>query len=177
MGGYKPFILSFNHALRALRKIKVQPLRGSTDLQPLFHRNDPKTMMGMHNGRTSLRKPDIILVSLADARATISDDDQGMWADFAFKTAGDPPQKDFWWRNSLSVAEFKRTRSDLTLPPTEYILKPVEKIEPVNFSNDGEVNDVPAQEEVTQFSVEAKPKSSNRASISGKPPRRRLNSF
>ena len=38
------------------------PLRKSTDLLLLFHRNDQKLITATHNGHTSHRKPDIILV-------------------------------------------------------------------------------------------------------------------
>lgn len=171
MDGYEPFILSFNHALQALKGINV-PLRHPTDLQPLFHRNDPKMITATHNGRASVCEPDIILVSLDEARAAFADGDQGGWADHAFKTAVEPPQKEIQWSSPLSVAEFKRTKSTLPLPPDEYALE-LKAIEPQEFSSDDA--DLPA-EEVTQHSVGVTPNASNPISIFGKPHQQILNS-
>jgi hypothetical protein len=87
--GYELLIISFNHALRALRKINVPPLRESTDLLPLFQRNDLKLMTATLNGRTLQCTPYIILASLADTRAAYSRGDQSdEWADYAFTEQG-----------------------------------------------------------------------------------------
>jgi hypothetical protein len=114
--GYELLIISFNHALRALRKINVPPLRESTDLLPLFQRNDLKLMTATLNGRTLQCTPYIILASLADTRAAYSRGDQSdEWADYAFKIAAKAPQKDLS-SSYLSVAEFKKSKSPLPAP-------------------------------------------------------------
>src|ERR1700722_1753824 len=173
MEGYRPFVYAFNHALRALRKINV-PLRKSTDLLLLFHRNDPKLITATHNGYTSHRKPDIILVSLDVARNAFSDGDPGSWADHALKTAAEPPKNDFKWRDCLSAGEFKRTKSTLPSPPVEYTVKPAESIPPQPCpSAPHEIHeDLPAQHEGTQPAEEAMPSPpkplDNAVQVSGK---------
>ena len=154
---YKSFILSFNHALRAIAKIDVPLLRRLTNPRLLFHQNDPKYITMTHSGRTSRCKPDVALVSLSEAQAA-SGDDKCKWACLAFEIATKSLQKDFQWRSVLSAAEFKWTK-DLSSPPTEYTLE-LEVIEPPKFSSVGEIKDLPAQE-VTQSSVGTKPKLSN----------------
>ncbi len=129
MESYRPFIYAFNHALRALHKIDV-PLRKSTHQLLLFHRNDPKLITATHNGHTSQRKPDVILVSLEVAQNAFSDGDPGSWADHALKTAGEPPKNDFQWSGPLSAGEFKRIMSTLPSPPAEYTVKPAKNIPP-----------------------------------------------
>jgi len=160
--GYELLTISFNHALRALRKITVPPLRESTDLLPLFHRNDPQLMIEMPNGSTLPCGPDIILVSLADTRAAHVHG--GEWADYAFNMAMNAPQKDFHWSSPLSVVEFRRIKCPLMPPLTEYTVKPMKVIRPQIILYDGE--DLPTQEEVTQPSLEVISNQSNPVPIS-----------
>jgi hypothetical protein len=50
--GYMPLVQAFNHALHALHEVDVslrKLTRESTDLL-LFHRNDPKNILSMHDG-------------------------------------------------------------------------------------------------------------------------------
>jgi hypothetical protein len=112
-------------------------------------------------------------VSLYAARDAFSVGDLGEWTDFAFKTARAGPQINFQWSCPLSVAELKRNRHTLPLPPAEYTLKglgPTETILPQSISSDGTVKDLPAQEEVAQLPEGAIPKPSNSVPSSGKPP-------
>jgi hypothetical protein len=145
---YCPFVYAFNHALRALRDIDV-PLRQSSDLDILFHRNDPKLISAQHHGDISQRKPDINLVSLDSARRAFAEGDLGSWADHALKTAADPPRNVFQWGDALSVAEFKRQKLSLPFPPPEYTINPAESILPQHLPSSTYeiVEDVFAQEE------------------------------
>jgi hypothetical protein len=158
MESYQPFVYAFNHALRALHKIDV-PLRKSTDQLLLFHRNDPKLIAATHNGHTSQRKPDVILVSLEVAQNAFSDGDPGSWADHALKTAGEPPRNDFQWSGSLSAGEFKRTKSTLPSPPAEYTAKPAKNIppQPLPSALYETSEDLSTQQERTQPSKETSP--------------------
>jgi hypothetical protein len=156
--GYQPFIYAFKHALRALHKIDV-PLRKSIDLLLLFHRNDPKLITATHNGHTSQRKPDVILVSLEVAQNAFSNGDPGSWADHALKTAGEPPRNDFQWSGSLSAGEFKRIKSTLPFPLAQYTVKPVQNIPPQPLPSVlcETPEDLPTQQERTQPSRETLP--------------------
>jgi hypothetical protein len=167
MAGYRAFIYAFNHALRALHKIDV-PLRKSTDLLLLFHRNDPKLITATHNGHTSQRKPDVILVLLDVAQSALLDGDLGGWADHALKTAAEPPQNSFQWGDSLSAGEFKRIKSTLPSPPAEYTVELAKKIPPQPLpSNAHETSsDLPAQEELAQPSGDTVP--TNTVHVPGK---------
>jgi hypothetical protein len=81
--GYMPLVQAFNHALHALCEIDVplrKSTRESTDL--LFHRNDPKNILSMHDGCRSRRKPDLVLVSLGVAKKDASSEE---WADMLSK--------------------------------------------------------------------------------------------
>jgi hypothetical protein len=94
--GYMPLVQAFNHALHALREIDVplrKSTRESTDLL-LFHRNDLKNILSMHDGRRSRRKPDLILVSLGVAKKDAFSEER---ADYAFEKAGEPPENNFEW--------------------------------------------------------------------------------
>lgn len=170
MAGYRPFVYAFNHALRALHNIDV-PLRKSTELNLLFHRNDPKPITATHNGHLSKRKPDIILVSLDAAQNAFSEGDLGTWADHAFKTAAEPPNNGFEWSDSLSAGELRRTKSALPSPPAEYTLKSAKKIPPQAIPNAiyETSEDLLAQEELTQPSKETMPKPLNTVQVSCKP--------
>jgi len=153
MAGYRPFVYAFNHSLRALHDIDV-PLRESSDLGLLFHRNDPKPIIATHRGEISERKPDIVLVSLDTARRGLDDGDIGCWDDFALKTAGNSPQLDFQWEGPYSVAELKRVKSKLSPPPPEYTINPVKSIlpQPLPCSAYEAFEDRPTWEESTQHS-------------------------
>jgi hypothetical protein len=157
--GYQPFVFAFNHALRALHKIDDLPLRKSTELTLLFHRNDHKPINATHNGHQSTRIPDIILVSLDAARNAFSEDDLGTWADHALKSAAEAPRIGFEWSSSLSVAELRRPNRTLSLPPAVYTIKVVDEIPPQNL-----------QKEPTQPSKEAMPNPLNSFRGSCKPP-------
>jgi hypothetical protein len=123
MEGYRAFIYAFNHALRALHKLDV-PLRASTKLSLLFHRNDPRVIITTRNGYCSNRKPDVVLVFLKAAQNAFSEGDPSTWADHALKTAARPPDNNFMWSDSLSTGEFNRIKPTLPSPPAEYTLRP-----------------------------------------------------
>jgi hypothetical protein len=170
MARYRPFVYAFNHALRALHQIDV-PLRKSPNLRLLFHRNDPKLITATHNGLTSQRKPDVILVFLDDAQNAFSDGDLGSWADHALNTAADPPNNAFNWGEVLSSDEFKRIKPTLPSPPVQYSNQPVKKIPPQTAPNDvyETSQDFPLQQDIAQPSQDATSHTSKGAvPISGK---------
>lgn len=162
MAGYQPFVHAFNHALRALHNIDV-PLRKSTELTLLFHRNDPKPITATHNGHPSNRKPDIILVTLDVAQKAFSEGDPGTWVDHTLKTAAEPPNNGFEWSDSLSAGELRRTKPTLPSPPTEYTDKPAKTIPPQAIPKAiyETSEDLLAQEELTQPSKKAMAKPLN----------------
>jgi hypothetical protein len=161
MAGYQPSVYAFNHALRALHNIDV-PLRKSTELTLLFHRNDPKPITATHSGHLSTRKPDIILVFLDVAQNAFSEGDPGTWADHALKTAAEPPNNDFEWSDTLSAGELRRTMFTLPSPPAKYTVKPANEI-PL------QPKDLLAQEGLTQPSKETMPNPLNTVQVSCEP--------
>jgi|HubBroStandDraft_1064217.scaffolds.fasta_scaffold83361_2 hypothetical protein len=155
MAGYRPFVYAFNHALRALHNIDT-PLRKSTDLRLLFHRNDPKLMTATHNGHVSQRKPDILFVFLDAARNAFSQGDPGSWDDHALKTAVEPPNNRFQWSDSLGTWELKREKATLPLPPDEYTAESAMEIppEPLPSSVYETVDDLPTGGMVPESLIE-----------------------
>ncbi|KAF8881761.1 hypothetical protein BD779DRAFT_1755590 [Infundibulicybe gibba] len=66
---YKPFVFAFNRALEKLQAAECDELRSPSELNIMFHRNDPKYIIGTHDGGKSSRKPDVVLASLDAVRA------------------------------------------------------------------------------------------------------------
>jgi hypothetical protein len=145
----------------------------------LFHTNDPKEIVTMHNGRKLVCKPDIVLVSLGAARNAFKQEgdtgsqndssrdtasrndssrDTASWDDYALKTAGDAPSMHFTWGNCFSAVEVKRNKSKRP-PPKDYTVKSVKIIHPIYKV----VGDRPAQEEGVQPSERAMPNPSKDA--------------
>ncbi|KAF8877381.1 hypothetical protein BD779DRAFT_114178 [Infundibulicybe gibba] len=109
---YKPFVLAFNHALGDLKNIECGGLRSPSDLDIMFHQNDPMPLKGTHNGADSSRKPDTVLISLNTARAAAFDEKHPgrkdpSWEQLAYNTAGKQPKNNFSWGNVLSSHEFR----------------------------------------------------------------------
>ena len=88
------------------------------DLGILFHRNDPKLILGNHGGDVSKRSPDVVLVSLTAARDA-NDFIKMQWRN-ATGPAPEQPLIAFEWSQILCVFEFKRVAKTLTPPPLEY---------------------------------------------------------
>ncbi|KAF8877422.1 hypothetical protein BD779DRAFT_1557532 [Infundibulicybe gibba] len=116
---YRPFVFAFNRAFKDLEAIKCDPLPPfKSDLEILFHRNDPMPIKAEHNERTSYRKPDVVLVTLDAAQAAFSEPPStGSWSEFAFDIAGESPACNFGWDKVLNSAEFKlEAGEELSLP-------------------------------------------------------------
>jgi hypothetical protein len=88
------------------------------------------TIKATHNGQESVRKPDIVAVSLNDARRAFGSGDTASWDEYAFNTAVDQPKDNFEWEHPFFSAEFKLKNKQLDPPPESYSLEPVEPIEP-----------------------------------------------
>jgi hypothetical protein len=86
---------------------------------------------------------------LDSARRAYAEGDLGSWTDHALNTAAYPPKNVFQWDDPLSVAEFKRRKLSLSLPPPEYTIKPAKSIPPQHLPSSAYeiVEDVSAQEE------------------------------
>ena len=110
-----------NSAFEALRELKDLPseLRMASDDDPLFHQNDPMPIKGTHNEESSIRKPDVVLVSMRSASSAFGSDDYD-WIDYAFNFGIDKPKNNFGWGDILLTVEFKRKNATLTKPPPEY---------------------------------------------------------
>jgi hypothetical protein len=127
---YSPFIFAFNYAFQALKSVTGLPLRDPSDLDILFHRNDPKTINAIHRGNLSQRKPDVVLISHNAACEALAPEDTAEWSDYAFKTSIDRPAHNFQWKDPLLTAEFKRKKKKLDPPPDVYHIKPALSIAP-----------------------------------------------
>ncbi|KAF8875561.1 hypothetical protein BD779DRAFT_209435 [Infundibulicybe gibba] len=160
---YKPFVFAFNHALEKLQTVECDELRSPSELNIMFHRNDPKYIVGMHDGGRSSRKPDVVLASLDAVRAAfktkqdaLSKPPDDTWKGFAYKTAGEHPRGNFDWGGIVSSQEFKKNKNiTSTLPGSYESDAPCGVIDPQPLPNtrqdaDGEICFTEEAEELQQ---------------------------
>jgi hypothetical protein len=138
---YPLFILAMNKAFEALREAEGLPLelQMASDDIPLFYRNDPMQIKGIHNEKESIRKPDIVLVSIHSARIAFepTEYDHGTCDDYAFSTT--KPKGNFGWGDVFLTVEFKRSNQTMMKPPLKYKRnKAVESIAPQSLHSTSE---------------------------------------
>lgn len=110
-------------ALDALRKIpgtQELPLQPPSSLNIMFHRNDAAFIASKHNGKVAKRKPDVVIVSEADAQFASAEEDKLTWRELALGIALTRPTEPFTWRAPLSCQEFKRIRKKLPGVPRSW---------------------------------------------------------
>jgi hypothetical protein len=98
-----------------------------------------------YNRHRSLRKPDVVIISLMLRRML---EDTAVWDKFAFNSATDSPKDNFQWKDILLTGEFKCVKSTLPPPPDKYNAEAPQSIPPqtlpLTFSD---VDDVPSMAE------------------------------
>lgn len=114
---YEHIANAFNRALQILDKVAMPGTRGSNEIEILFHRCDPVTIEAWHASPsfTSVRKPDIIITSLAAAQRASGDLDM-RWEEAVRNYAPRPPKAAFKWRDVLSGQELKLVKAPLEVP-------------------------------------------------------------
>ncbi|KAG2352743.1 hypothetical protein BDR07DRAFT_1436180 [Suillus spraguei] len=85
---------SANWALRGLEKVNVP------GIPILFHVNDPSLIHQKHQGKTSIRKPDVVVDAMLEGQS--------------------PAEENFQWTNVRTTFEFKRPQKHLPHPPSTY---------------------------------------------------------
>jgi hypothetical protein len=122
---YAPFVGAANQSLLRLSELDMPGLVASKDNKDLsdilFHHND-HPMFQTHQGETSERKPDVVIIPWKTARAARNNGDIYKKNDMYLhcKTACAKPDSNFKWPETVSTVEFKRTRSTLDAPPSGY---------------------------------------------------------
>jgi hypothetical protein len=79
-------------------------------------------MFQTHQGETSERKPDVVIIPWKTARTARNNGDIYEKNDMYLhcETACAKPDSNFKWPETVSTVEFKRTRSTLDAPPSSY---------------------------------------------------------
>jgi len=122
---YAPFVRAANQSLLRLSELDVPGLVASKDDEDpsdiLFHHND-HPMFQTHQGETSERKPDVVIIPWKTARTARNNGDIYHKNDMYLhcETACAKPDNNFIWPETISTVEFKRTRSTLDAPPSGY---------------------------------------------------------
>lgn len=81
--------------------------------------NDPREIVGEHDGMESVRKPDIVIVSKASAESIGEPGET--WHDYAKTGLKSPvPTRPFGWGDVLSSVEVKAQKKTLERPPSKY---------------------------------------------------------
>ena len=123
VGGYPLFINAANAALKLLKPIKHTKFRDADNkLEILFHRSDPKILHGKHGAPylTSMRKPDIVITSVASARRAAGPGQSNLSWEEIIQYAPEPPVEAFEWFDVLSSLELKRVKPKLDSPPDSF---------------------------------------------------------
>ncbi|KAG1768856.1 hypothetical protein EDD22DRAFT_999864 [Suillus occidentalis] len=118
---YKPFVQASNLALDKLSAPGLVRSKDDDDNKILFHRNDPKNIIQKHQGATSTRKPDVVIVSLTGAKKVRKQLGQA----YNDVEASEKPSRSFKWTDVRSTVEFKhkKIRTGLSTPPATYAAK------------------------------------------------------
>jgi hypothetical protein len=114
---YKHFVNAFNQALELMRPLAIPGIRGSDEIDILFHRCDPVIIEAQHVNPdfVSQRKPDVIITSLAAAQRASGYLDIS-WNDAVKLYAHEPPKAAFKWCDVLSTQELKLSKCPLNAP-------------------------------------------------------------
>ncbi|KAG5634348.1 hypothetical protein H0H81_002287 [Sphagnurus paluster] len=111
---YPIFVRIFNAILEKLKGLKGLPLRGPTDLDILFHTNDPAELASEQKGLTNKRKPDIAVVTYEAANRSVVRDIQNRKN--IMEHAMVRPRQSFKWADLLCTFEFKLSKDNLEVP-------------------------------------------------------------
>jgi hypothetical protein len=151
---YKPFVQASNLALDKLSGLNAPGLvRSKDDVDDdkiLFHRNDPKNIIQKHQGATSTRKPDVVIVSRAGAKKVWKQSGQASKDELA----SEKPSKLFKWTDVRSTVEFKhkKIRTGLSTPPATYAAKAYDVPEAKKYMKyRRETNDTPEPTDSTHL--------------------------
>ncbi|KAH7917620.1 hypothetical protein BV22DRAFT_933098 [Leucogyrophana mollusca] len=138
---YKPFISAFNIALEALRHTRVAGLPDEYGEPIIFQQNDPSEMHQTHRGRTSRRKPDVVIIPTKISKRVVTEEllskkgtrseqatrarkaaqiKTAPWIEYAREHAAQKPPSRLNWEDILGVIEFKSKGQKLKEPPTSY---------------------------------------------------------
>ncbi|KAG2363000.1 hypothetical protein BDR07DRAFT_1405681 [Suillus spraguei] len=114
---YTDFVQAANWALRGLEKVNVPgiPVFKDDDTKILFHVNDPSLIHQKHQGKTSIRKPDVVVVSYESARDAMLEGQSDIRI-----CVQKPAEENFQWTNVRTTFEFKRPQKHLPRPPSTY---------------------------------------------------------
>ncbi|KAG1768849.1 hypothetical protein EDD22DRAFT_843893 [Suillus occidentalis] len=150
---YKPFVQASNLALDKLSGLDAPGLvrsKDDDDDKILFHRNDPKNIIQKHQGATSTRKPDVVIVSRAGAKKVGKQSGQASKDELA----SEKPSKLFKWTDVRSTVEFKhkKIRTGLSTPPATYAAKAYDVPEAKKYMKyRRETNDAPEPTDSTHL--------------------------
>ncbi|KAG1748232.1 hypothetical protein EDB19DRAFT_1847773 [Suillus lakei] len=121
---YCEFTQIANTALVALSKVNVPGMPAHQDddeTDILFHTNDTANISQEHQGKKSIRRPDVVVVSCKSAQDAVAEG-QSIRNDhirkYACKSA--PKGSNFQWMNVRSTLEFKRPKKRIPPPPSAY---------------------------------------------------------
>ncbi|KAG1772481.1 hypothetical protein EV702DRAFT_1033620 [Suillus placidus] len=119
---YSGFVQAANTALRALEKVKVPGIpdfNNDEETKILFHVNDPAIISQTHQGKKSIRKPDIVVVSYESAAGIIP---EGKSTNVYQSACKEPTQdhENFQWTQVRTTLELKRPKDRLPHPPSTY---------------------------------------------------------
>ncbi|KAF8881740.1 hypothetical protein BD779DRAFT_1788133 [Infundibulicybe gibba] len=140
---YEPFVSAFNHALEDLKEVECDLLRPPSELNIMFHRNNPKRIIGTDGGEP-LCKPDMILAPFDTVRAALfKDPGNRTWKGFASRTAGECPKNNFGWGGVLCSQEFGKEIKEIksTLRESYKADDPCRRIDPQSLLNSVEEQD------------------------------------
>ncbi|KAF8122574.1 hypothetical protein EV363DRAFT_1301083 [Boletus edulis] len=113
---YPLFMTVANVALQYLQELEIDDLRPPKDVDDdssvCFHVHDPSLLKQSHRGKTSDRKPDVVVYLGADS----------LLEGHVLTKA---PDKKLGWRNVRTFVEFKRSTKKMAVPPDRYTLKEI----------------------------------------------------
>jgi len=122
---YGPFVEASNIALKCLAGLKVKGmLDAPSDLDIICQVNDFPIHQD-HQGRTSKRKPDVVILPFKCAFACLPGENVDTGADdYKLISATKKPKKGFFWEDMLACIEFKRPTKKLSKCPLSYEVAP-----------------------------------------------------
>jgi len=105
---YEHFVTAANESLKMLKPLVVQGRGANTELDILFHRNDPREIYGSaNNGPLTERKPDLIVTSVHSARRAADPLVATNWHQIASEAALVQPYYRFQWYDVLCAVELQ----------------------------------------------------------------------
>jgi hypothetical protein len=115
------FAQAANIAFRCLEELEVEGIRSRDTSRLYFHVNDPQTLTQDHQGQTSTRRPNLVLVSVDDVRHACSEGDIYQPEEIE---AAKPPKFSFNWRAVRMFVECKTSKIGIAKPLKAYTNEP-----------------------------------------------------